>query len=185
MQVCTLLQTDNHASTPPLSFYRPDALPATQPTASKQWRHDHFREKCLCIGLVSICFLFVLYFFLKVNAVACIICHILKVSRQWEAAASVIHCGLRNEARYITGLFICKMKVWYYDHTTLSCSQKLLELLTVFSVFTVVRVRRYRNDVGNTRGELVSFPESVCTNCCQLGHVCSKTLLQQNPPVLN
>jgi len=35
MQVCTLLQTDNHASIPPLSFYRPDALPATQPTASK------------------------------------------------------------------------------------------------------------------------------------------------------
>ena len=34
-QVCTSLQTDNHASTPPLSFYRPDALPATQPTASK------------------------------------------------------------------------------------------------------------------------------------------------------
>jgi len=31
MQVCTLLQTDNHASTPSLSFYRPDALPtATQ-----------------------------------------------------------------------------------------------------------------------------------------------------------
>jgi len=35
MQVCTLLQTDNHASTPPLFFYRPDALPAAQPTASK------------------------------------------------------------------------------------------------------------------------------------------------------
>ena len=33
MQVCTSLQTDNHASTPPLSFfYRPDALPAAQPT---------------------------------------------------------------------------------------------------------------------------------------------------------
>jgi len=32
MQVCTSL---NHASTPPLSFYRPDALPAAQPTASK------------------------------------------------------------------------------------------------------------------------------------------------------
>ena len=27
MQVCTSLQTDNHASTPQLSFYRPDALP--------------------------------------------------------------------------------------------------------------------------------------------------------------
>ena len=35
MQVCTSLQTHNHASTPPLNFYRPDALPATQPTASK------------------------------------------------------------------------------------------------------------------------------------------------------
>ena len=31
--ICILLQTDNHASTSPLS-YRPDALPATQPTAS-------------------------------------------------------------------------------------------------------------------------------------------------------
>jgi len=35
MQVRTLLQTDNHASTPPLYFYRPDALPADQPTACK------------------------------------------------------------------------------------------------------------------------------------------------------
>jgi len=33
IQVCTSLQTDNHASTPPV-FYRPDALPAVQPTAS-------------------------------------------------------------------------------------------------------------------------------------------------------
>jgi len=35
MQVCTSLQTDNHASTPLLFFYRSDALPASQPTASK------------------------------------------------------------------------------------------------------------------------------------------------------
>ena len=35
MQVCTLLQTDNHASTPSLSFYRSNALSAAQPTASK------------------------------------------------------------------------------------------------------------------------------------------------------
>jgi len=27
--ICTLLQTDNHASTSPLSFYRRDALPVT------------------------------------------------------------------------------------------------------------------------------------------------------------
>jgi len=36
MQVCTLLQTNNHASTSPLSFFTgTDALPAAQPTASK------------------------------------------------------------------------------------------------------------------------------------------------------
>ena len=38
MQVCNSLQTGNHASTSPLSFSRLDALPATQPTASKHWR---------------------------------------------------------------------------------------------------------------------------------------------------
>jgi len=35
MQVCTSLQTDNHASTTPLFFYRLDALPAAQPAVSK------------------------------------------------------------------------------------------------------------------------------------------------------
>ena len=35
MQVCTSLQAVNHASTSPLSSFRPDALPATQLTASK------------------------------------------------------------------------------------------------------------------------------------------------------
>jgi len=35
MQVCTSLQTYNHASNPAFSFYRLDALPSTQPTASK------------------------------------------------------------------------------------------------------------------------------------------------------
>jgi len=29
--ICTLLQRDNHASTSPLSFYRPDALPVAEP----------------------------------------------------------------------------------------------------------------------------------------------------------
>jgi len=33
--ICTSLWTDNHDTTSPFSFYRPDALPATQPTASK------------------------------------------------------------------------------------------------------------------------------------------------------
>ena len=42
MQVCASLQTDNHTSTPPLSFYRPDALPAAQPIASKHWRQYYY-----------------------------------------------------------------------------------------------------------------------------------------------
>jgi len=32
--ICISLQTDNHAITSPLSFYRQDALPATQPCQS-------------------------------------------------------------------------------------------------------------------------------------------------------
>ena len=44
MQVCTSLQTDNYTSTPPLSFYRPDARPVAQPTASKHWRHTTHTE---------------------------------------------------------------------------------------------------------------------------------------------
>jgi len=35
MQVCTSLQTDNHASTPPLRFLQAGCLPAAQPTVSK------------------------------------------------------------------------------------------------------------------------------------------------------
>jgi len=35
MQVCTSLQSDNHASIPLFSFLQADALPAAQPTASK------------------------------------------------------------------------------------------------------------------------------------------------------
>jgi len=31
------------ASTPPLCFYRPDALPAAQPTASKHWRQENVK----------------------------------------------------------------------------------------------------------------------------------------------
>jgi len=40
MQVCTSLQ---HSTT--RSFYRPDALPATQPTASKHWRQFKIRNQ--------------------------------------------------------------------------------------------------------------------------------------------
>ena len=36
--ICTLLQTGNHTNTSSLNFYRPSALPDTQPTVSKHWR---------------------------------------------------------------------------------------------------------------------------------------------------
>ena len=49
MHVCTSLQTDNHARTPPLSFYRPDALPAAQPTA--------YSVKALKADVTPICYL--------------------------------------------------------------------------------------------------------------------------------
>ena len=46
MQVCTSLQTDNHIITVPHHSvsYRPDALPAAQPTTSKHWRHISHTE---------------------------------------------------------------------------------------------------------------------------------------------
>ena len=47
--VSTSLQTDNHDSTPLLSFYRPDALPAAQPTASKHWRVNALKHTKLKI----------------------------------------------------------------------------------------------------------------------------------------
>ena len=50
--ICTSLQTDNDACTSSLHiFYRPDALPAAQPTASKHWRHNQTTtEKIKCHG---------------------------------------------------------------------------------------------------------------------------------------
>ena len=36
--ICTSLQKYNHTNTSSLNFYRPDAIPCTQPTVSKHWR---------------------------------------------------------------------------------------------------------------------------------------------------
>jgi len=43
MQVCTSLHTDNHASTPLLSFLQA-GCPSWRLTASKHWRHKHWRH---------------------------------------------------------------------------------------------------------------------------------------------
>jgi len=45
-------QTYNHASIPPLSFYRPDAVPAAQPTAPKALQTDMCRKQNIsCLHL--------------------------------------------------------------------------------------------------------------------------------------
>jgi len=40
--ICTSLQTDNHANTSSLNFYRLDALPDAKTTVSKHWRTAGF-----------------------------------------------------------------------------------------------------------------------------------------------
>jgi len=46
-------RTYDHASTSPLSFYRPDGLPATQPTVSKHWRLSIWSSWCHCQPIIS------------------------------------------------------------------------------------------------------------------------------------
>jgi len=42
---CHSIQTNHCPPPPPAIFYRPDALPATQPTVSKHWRHNRHGPK--------------------------------------------------------------------------------------------------------------------------------------------
>jgi len=44
--------TSSHLHHPPI-FYRPDALPATQPTVSKHWRHTHCSKLWLQILAIT------------------------------------------------------------------------------------------------------------------------------------
>ena len=68
MQVCTSLQTDNHASTPLLSFfYRPDVA---QPTASKHWStlvHVHF-------AVIYCWFVVIIRTFSDNESAVCVVC---------------------------------------------------------------------------------------------------------------
>jgi len=55
--IYTSLQTDNHDSSTPLSFYRLDALPAAQSAVSKHWKHFKNRLKTYlfrqCYDIIS------------------------------------------------------------------------------------------------------------------------------------
>jgi len=65
MQVCTSLQTDNHANTPPLSFLQagcPSCRPTNSVKALKAVRHSMLHEKRHCSsGVTFFCSLSKLY----------------------------------------------------------------------------------------------------------------------------
>jgi len=52
--ICTLLHTENHASTSSLSFYRPDALSAAQPTAGIAMVRRNYVTITQCISSKSL-----------------------------------------------------------------------------------------------------------------------------------
>ena len=87
MQVCISLDTDNHASTPPLKvFYMPDALPAAQPTASKHWRQrwNNILILNLCyFVLLKIETISLLFLFSFVTQFIMLICYTLMVCWFW------------------------------------------------------------------------------------------------------
>jgi len=61
-----------------------------------------------------------------------------------------------------------------------------LLLTKILCLHHVVTNDRYGDRIFNTSEENYSvFSLSECTSCCQQGHVGSKTLFQQNYPVLN
>ena len=56
MQIsCTSLRTDNHTSTSPLSFYRPDALPAAQQQRQRNEGKDRPQMLVSKISFVDSC----------------------------------------------------------------------------------------------------------------------------------
>jgi len=55
MQVCTSLQTDNHASTPPLGLYMPDRMPFLPPNQLHQSTEGSVASAGLALQLGSRC----------------------------------------------------------------------------------------------------------------------------------
>jgi len=101
MQVCTSLQIDNHASTPPLSFYRPDALPAAQPALKDIAIMDISAHSSLC------------QFYLLLKSYFCCCCHCVTVdcSRVFFILHSTIITSAYNRTSEITKM-ITKVHVF-------------------------------------------------------------------------
>jgi len=84
MQVCTSLQTDNHASTPTVQhsiFYRPAALPATQPTVSKHWRQVNMTENSLIF--ISCCYLVIFFLNRRIGTHCMMLLHLAAHNSEW------------------------------------------------------------------------------------------------------
>ena len=79
MQVCTSLQTNNHASTAP--HHWDDALPAAQPTASKHWM-DELTEPVVVICLVAS--------LLVQTADSCLTVSLFRLLTQWASSVTVV-----------------------------------------------------------------------------------------------
>jgi len=102
--ICTSLQTDNHAIIAPLSFYRSDALPAAQPTASRQHKRNiyHFKYTNLKWYLFGWVMLYVIryefwphcscYVWLTLHFA----CQIMYVDSPLSVTALLFHSGLKT-----------------------------------------------------------------------------------------
>jgi len=64
MQLCTSLQTDNHASTPPLSFFT-GRMPFLPPNQQHLWSHSLVHPYHQILGFILICLYFTTGYFHK------------------------------------------------------------------------------------------------------------------------
>ena len=112
MQLCTLLQTDNHTSTHHSVFYRPDALPVAQPTASKHWRH---RGHNLPINLAV----------RTLGLFSC--CHFITVFRSWQKYLFLLCISFDTRLWWCSGFllrkfsrehFLLVLEAWLIHWTT-------------------------------------------------------------------
>jgi len=108
--IYTSLQTDNHASTSPLSFYSPDALSAAQATASKHWRHQS------CVELHQ--------YIATAESLPSTYCRIVKMKSCWDIGRKRQTLKTFNsvdEARPLVGSVLCAsfsvltLLVWWQE----------------------------------------------------------------------
>ena len=142
MQICTLTQTDNHASIPPLSFYRPDALPATKPTASKHWRqqyyHQHYHQDTSSVSFTA-----------KQD---------LNIKNDAETTSMIIHLDLKNNfVRLLNNFRIIKNynAQWKIEKLKLLWSYNILAIKRVTKNYQIQRIQLPQNSQSKSKWEKI------------------------------